>query len=809
MEYKLEIGLENSPISIKRRQPMKTDMLTTTQKAEKWYDALPLGNGHMGAMVMSKGTIDRLVINDECLWSGYPIRDNNRNARVVLDQVRQLIFNGNGEAAQKLMEENFLSQPPRLDSYEFLTNLHIDTGICGRIRGFRRTLNMETGVSTTRYTIGQDHFAQTYFISGADDIGVARYETTGRFDQFRLAVYRGEGDTACTGENGRIVLLGQLGDSYMVQRTKRMETEKWMRYGLALRIETDGKIQHGFGGDATIRGASTVTLYFTTKTDYDYSRMDYSRDIDCQAVCAEKLRAAEAFSYPALKKRAEQAFSREYRKVRLELAADGKAPRDVYAIIQAAKQGHVSNAAMVLYYNYSRYLLIAAGALQATLPANLQGIWCWETKAPWNSDFHTNINLQMNYWQADSVGLEQGIQVLTEFMEHMAKPGRDTAKDMYGARGWCIHHCVTPFGRTGLHDGLTYGILPLAGAWMMLHLFEHYEYSQDLGYLKRIYPLLAGCVDFICDFLVMGPEGKYVTAPSASPENMFVTPEGKASPLSYGCSMDLEIVFMTLSRFLYASRLLKKRGKRIDASRERLENLMPLQVSKRYGTIQEWIRDYEETEPGHRHVSHLIGLYPGDCINAQDSALYQAARNTIDRRVEHGALACNWSIIWGALFYARFWEGDLCCKLLKAYFQEYLRGAFFNVWFIGDYIGFQIDSMLGYAAVIHEMLIQSHEGRIGERIVRLLPALPAQWPAGSLCGIHARGGLTFDIWWEQGRLTRAAFVSSQAQTVRIAVENSGDYQADGEYKIIDGILHIPAEQGKTYTIKIKEPKGDA
>ena len=782
---------------------MNTNKIYANKQGEKWYDSFPLGNGHMGAMVINKAYCDKIVLNDECLWSGFPIDDANPNALIHLDEIRRLLFSGKRAEAQKLAEDNFLSVPPCLDSYEILTNLFTQYKPQGEVKNYSRMLNLETGVTKTEFTMNGEKYKSEIFLSGRDDIGVLHYETTAEngFSDFTLSQWRGCGfnNEPKVNDKGDFVISGQLGRDYLIEKTKEFVKERWMKYSLVLRCETDGTVDCSTG-TLKVDNAKCITIYFASRTNFDFEKMNFTDEINGEAEAVKTLDAISGMTYDKLKKRAEKAFRERYNKVKLSISKSDNKKNDMYKLIKNAKNGICDTDFLELYYNYSRYILIASGELKSTLPANLQGIWCWEQQAPWNSDFHTNINLQMNYWQADCEGLDTAVEVLTDFMEKMARSGAKTAKTMYGARGWTIHHCTTPFGRTGLHDWLISGILPLAGAWMMMHMAEHYEYTQDLNYLKRIYPLMKGCCEFICDFLVKAPNGKYVTSPSASPENVFIMPEGGTSPLSYGCTIDLEIIAITLRNFLFMSDKLGIGDDVVSECKEKLDNLMPLQISKRYGGIQEWIEDYKEFEPGHRHISHLLGLFPGDMIQPSDKKLYKAAEKSLNRRVENGSIACNWSTIWGALFYSRFLSGDTAEKLLKTYCSGCLMGGLYNVFPDGEKMGMQVDSMLGFAAVINEMLIQSYEGTPDKRIIRLLPALPSSWQNGEIKGIRARGALTFDIAWKNNKLSYAAVTADKDTCVRIYSDCIKDCEISKEYTEKDGVITFDIKKGECVTI---------
>ena len=723
------------------------------QPAKVWEEALPLGNGRLGAMVFGGVTDERLQLNEDTLWDGYPLDTSNPDAFKALPQVRKLLFEGKNKEAEALAGGNMMGRPAGVRPYQSLGEVLMETPAGAPVSAYRRTLDVTTAVATVAYTQNGTAFTRELFASAPAGAIVARFTASKpKSINFRLTLKR-QKDAKCLAHptaNNAILLRGQIDckDGKGEQRGLRFASE-------VMAVTTGGKVTNT-DGILTVSDADSVTLLIAGATSY--------RGGDPEQLCATSLtNASAAKSAPAAYEALKAASIADYQKLAGRVAIDlGSAGADVDALptnerLGRIKQGQTDAGLVATYFQYGRYLLICSSR-PGGLPANLQGIWAWQMNPPWNADFHTNINIQMNYWPAEIANLSECHLPLFDLMDNLVKPGGRVADVNYGARGWVVHHLTDPWGFAAPADGLQ-GIWPVGSAWLAEHPFEHYQFTGDKEFLaKRGWPLMKGAARFILDFMVEAPAGtpvagKLVTNPSYSPENTFILPDGKTRAVfTYGATMDIMIVHELLTNCIIASKILNTDADFRKECQAALAKLAPVRISPTSGRILEWIDDYKETEPTHRHTSHLYGLHPSSMITSATPELFEAARKVLLGRGDAGT---GWSLAWKINMWTRLHDGDHAFLLLTNLLKDKTLPNLFD-----DHAPVQIDGNFGATAAIAEMLVQSQiRDANGTFELQLLAALPKAWPTGSVKGLCARGGFTVDLSWKDNQLSFVRIVS--------------------------------------------------
>ncbi len=763
------------------------------QPATRWEEALPLGNGRLGAMVFGRVAQERLQLNEDTLWSGGPYTPDSPDALAALPQVRQLIDAGKFKEATELASAKVMARPLRQMAYGSLGDLLLTFDGAQQPSQYERHLDLDTALQTTSYRTPAGSFLRESFVSAADQVVVLRLEARQATLGFELA-WRGpravkstapnyEGGardanpspatdwllTEAAGAPRADTVFAADGDGAVLITGRNEAGENvaaGLRYALRVQVLGDGKVTVA---DRTIRvsGARNVTLLVAAATSYVNFR-DVSGDP--VATVRRQTTAAARKSYAILKRD----HIRDYRAfaglVSLDLGSTPAAnlPTDVRI---AAAETSDDPALAALYFQFARYLLIASSR-PGTQPANLQGIWNEGTNPPWGSKYTININTEMNYWPADPAGLGACVEPLLRMVEELAVTGAQTAKTMYQARGWVAHHNTDLWRAAAPIDGPKWGLWPCGGAWLCTTLWDHYDYSRDPAVLRRLYPLLKGASEFFLDTLVEDPKGRgLVTSPSVSPENSH--PFG--SSVCSGPAMDRQIVRDLLACTIAAGKLLGQDGELLAQCARTLARIAPDKVGKD-GQLQEWLEDWDAQAPEqhHRHVSHLYAVYPSSQANVRDTpALLAAARASL---VQRGDLATGWGTAWRLCLWARMGEGDRAHAVFKALAGP--QRTYPNMF--DAHPPFQIDGNFGGAAGIMEMLLQSWGGE-----VILLPALPSMWKAGRARGLKARGGLTLDFAWRDGRLAALAIAGPPGASVRLRVRGKAEdvtLDAKGRYR---------------------------
>ena len=785
-------------------QPQDVSVVFHTP-ATHFTESLPLGNGRLGAMVFGKTDTDRIVLNEISLWSGGAQDADDPNAHTYLKDIQKLLLEGKNLEAQALLQKHFVAKGKgschgqgancSYGCYQILADLLLDWKSNAPTANYRRILRLDEATAVTSYQRDGNSIEQTVFADFKNDILWVKIKAEKPFG-VGISLFRKE-NAKVTYQGNKITLSGVLPN----------DTKEGMHFASVIDVQTNGQLQ-STDKATEIQAATEIVLRISAATNYNYTNGGLANS-NVNEVANSYLQKAPTNFDTALAE-SKTAYQAIFNRNRWYGKANANTEHlTTYQRLEGFYRSDKDALLPILYYNFGRYLLISSSR-EGLLPANLQGLWAEEYQTPWNGDYHLNINIQMNYWLAEATNLSDLTEPLNRFTKNLVPNGSKTAKAYYNADGWVAHVISNPWFYTSPGESATWGSTLTGGAWLCEHIWQHYLFTKDKDFLKEYYPVLKQAAAFFETMLIKDPKtGYWVTAPSNSPENAYVLPELKdgKKQVGYTCiapTMDMQIVRELLNNTIMAAEILGTDADKIAQWKKIVKQTAPNRIGKN-GDLNEWLDDWDDAEPQHRHVSHLYGLHPYDEITPWDTPkLSEAARKTLEVRGDAGT---GWSRAWKVNFWARLHDGDHALVLLRQLLHPVMPdgkggGTYPNLFCAHP--PFQIDGNFGGAAGIAEMLLQSH-GK--GSVIRLLPALPSHpdWENGTMKGMKSRNGFTVDFRWQQHQLQHATITSDKGEKCSVLLpagkslyyKNKVIAKAGKKAKVIT----FATQQGESYVIE--------